>query len=293
MRREIKLGIFVTLTLGVIALYLLFLGKPPFLKREKRYFFCLFDYISGLDIGAPVRLAGMKIGEVEDMKLQKDKILVKLRTKYLPKIDSKVSINSLGLIGEKYVEISLGSKDAPYLNDGDIINGINPVNVEELLFRTERMVKMLYESTLILEKLLKEEDKIKRLISTSLSTLDKVNNLIEENRTSIKESIRKINLVVSSAEKLLEENRSSFKITIEKVKSAALKINPILTELETTAKELNMLIKATKNGEGILAKMLYDKKLTTAVSSAVEDLGKLVAELREHPEYILRGKKRK
>jgi hypothetical protein len=66
-----------------------------------------------------------------------------------------------------------------------------------------------------------------------------------------------------------------------------------LTELETTAKELNMLIKATKNGEGILAKMLYDKKLTTAVSSAVEDLGKLVAELREHPEYILRGKKRK
>nr|HPN73237.1 MlaD family protein [Candidatus Omnitrophota bacterium] len=82
------------------------------------------------------RLAGVNVGEVRDIKIFYDEALGRTRVLLTMKIERDVKvekdaafrINTLGLLGEQYAEITPG-KSAEFLSGGDLIEGRNPVNV--------------------------------------------------------------------------------------------------------------------------------------------------------------------
>lgn len=97
-----------------------------------------FHYTAGVKKHAPVRLSGVDVGEVRDIQIiygdetQIELILwlqdgVKLRS------DSKAYVTTLGLMGEKYVEIKAGTTEAPTVKAGEMIPGEDPVRLEELV----------------------------------------------------------------------------------------------------------------------------------------------------------------
>ena len=134
---EIKTGVVVV----VAALLLLFLVyKIGGIKTEKGYEVkCTFTYVSGLEENAPVKLAGVKIGEVKSVGHSYDgdetRVLVTLKLDEKARIreDSKIRISTTGLIGEKYIEIAGGSKGSPFIKKGAILVGIDPFEIEELI----------------------------------------------------------------------------------------------------------------------------------------------------------------
>lgn len=134
---EIKTGVVVV----VAALLLLFIVyKIGGIKTEKGYEVkCTFTYVSGLEENAPVKLAGVKVGEVRSVGCSYDgdetRVLVTLRLDEKAKIreDSKIRISTTGLIGEKYIEITGGSKGSPFVTKGALLTGIDPFEIEELI----------------------------------------------------------------------------------------------------------------------------------------------------------------
>lgn len=134
---EIKTGVVVV----VAALLLLFLVyKIGGIKTEKGYEVkCTFTYVSGLEDNSPVKLAGVKVGEVKSVGHTYDgdetRVLVTLKLDEKAKIreDSKLRISTTGLIGEKYIEITGGSKGSPFIKKGAILAGIDPFEIEELI----------------------------------------------------------------------------------------------------------------------------------------------------------------
>lgn len=140
---EIKTGIVVV----VAALLLLFIiYKIGGIKTEKGYEVkCTFTYVSGLEENAPVKLAGVKVGEVRSVGCSYDddetRVLVTLRLDEKARIreDSKIRISTTGLIGEKYIEITGGSKGSPFVSRDAILVGEDPFEIEELI-ETGRML---------------------------------------------------------------------------------------------------------------------------------------------------------
>lgn len=134
---EIKTGVVVV----VAALLLLFVVyKIGGIKTEKGYEVkCTFTYVSGLEENAPVKLVGVKAGEVKSVGCTYDgdetKVLVTLKLDEKAKIreDSKIRISTTGLIGEKYIEITGGSKGSPFVKKGAVLTGIDPFEIEELI----------------------------------------------------------------------------------------------------------------------------------------------------------------
>ena len=134
---EIKTGVVVV----VAALLLLFLVyKIGGIKTEKGYEVkCTFTYVSGLEENSPVKLAGVKAGEVKSVGCTYDgdetKVLVTLKLDEKARIreDSKIRISTTGLIGEKYIEITGGSKGSPFVKEGVVLTGIDPFEIEELI----------------------------------------------------------------------------------------------------------------------------------------------------------------
>ena len=83
--------------------------------------------------------AGVKGGEVKSVGCTYDgdetKVLVTLKLDEKARIreDSKIRISTTGLIGEKYIEITGGSKGSPFVKEGVVLTGIDPFEIEELI----------------------------------------------------------------------------------------------------------------------------------------------------------------
>jgi len=96
-----------------------------------------FTNIGGLKVGAPVAMAGVRIGRVENIEFDKQSFMadVKLRidAKYntIPE-DSFANINTSGLLGGQYIGIEPGPSET-YLKDGDQISNTQPAIVLESL----------------------------------------------------------------------------------------------------------------------------------------------------------------
>ena len=139
--KELRVGIFVIIGIVLFSIVVfsvgdmnLFLGKGYHLKL-------IFGYVGGLQLDAPVRLTGIKVGTVQGIKryydsaLDKDRVEVLIWVKRDVKIrqNAEIYINMLGMLGEKYIEIfSSGTSDAALLKAGDKIIGYDPIPIERI-----------------------------------------------------------------------------------------------------------------------------------------------------------------
>ncbi len=79
-----------------------------------------FDNVSGLSVGAPVQIAGVKVGQVASIALEgsKAKVTLHIYQKHVLHIDSTAAIKSLGILGDKYINLHPGTITLPTLPSG-------------------------------------------------------------------------------------------------------------------------------------------------------------------------------
>ncbi|RKY32467.1 MAG: hypothetical protein DRP74_02510 [Candidatus Omnitrophota bacterium] len=137
---ELKLGFFVFIGLVILAIFVLSIGSVQTWASGYRVNF-VFNFANGIKIGAPVRFAGIDCGEVRsinfsfDNKEQETKVNVICWVKKEIKIpiDSTIWINTLGLLGEKYVEIMPGENYKSVLGENQSLAGVDPLPMHELV----------------------------------------------------------------------------------------------------------------------------------------------------------------
>lgn len=136
---EMKVGFFVIA--GFLALSAFIFSISDFSAFEKgRNIRVIFGFANGVKKSAPVRFAGVDTGLVKDITVFYDRKDGKTKVEILAWLkegteipqDSKVSINQLGLLGEKYIEIEPGVDTEHFLDEGDTIFGEDPIAVEKL-----------------------------------------------------------------------------------------------------------------------------------------------------------------
>ncbi len=137
---EVKVGIVVTIAI-VILIFSAFIVKEGEIRgfRTKEYTVkVIFDFVGGLKETASVRLAGVKVGQVEKIRfiqepLTKVEATITLKEAIQLRENAQFSITTVGLLGEKYIEITPGSLDAPVIKPGTILIGKDAVDISEVL----------------------------------------------------------------------------------------------------------------------------------------------------------------
>ncbi len=147
MSTAFRLGAFIVGTLLVLAAGVFLIGSKEFLFSSTYTIRADFKNVGGLDNGAQVRVGGIPEGTVKQIVLPKRPdeqvtILMNLQhvTQKVLKKDSVASIKSEGLLGDKYVEISFGSDDAPQLKSGDTIASAAPMDISDLIQKTDQLL---------------------------------------------------------------------------------------------------------------------------------------------------------
>jgi phospholipid/cholesterol/gamma-HCH transport system substrate-binding protein len=136
MSREARVGIFVLLGL-IILTYFTFRVSKWGLIAEKGYRLTVdFDTAAGLEPKSDVKMAGVPIGKVEEIKLvgNRARLVLRIRPEFGIPVDSVGSIQTQGLLGEKYVEI-LPGKDAQrnLPAGGQVANTLSPTNLDDMV----------------------------------------------------------------------------------------------------------------------------------------------------------------
>jgi phospholipid/cholesterol/gamma-HCH transport system substrate-binding protein len=130
--KEQRIGMFfvVGLVLLLIAIELtLGLGL-----LERRYpLYATFHDVQGLDKGADVRVAGIKAGRVDDLRIDQGRVVVKMEldSGVEVKRDSVARLDFRALSGDRFVAISLGTPTAPAVKPGDTIEGETPASLTD------------------------------------------------------------------------------------------------------------------------------------------------------------------
>ena len=124
-----RLGLFIFLGTVLIVLAIFLVGNKDSLFSKNIIVRTYFENIEGLRTGASVRLNGLTVGSVKDIKLnnnETNRVEVTMRIKkdvmQFIRMDSEASIETEGVIGSKLVSISPGTKEYDVVSNNGVLN---------------------------------------------------------------------------------------------------------------------------------------------------------------------------
>jgi phospholipid/cholesterol/gamma-HCH transport system substrate-binding protein len=143
---ELKVGIFVFIGLVILGVFVLLIGNFQTWTSGYRVNF-IFNFVNGVKLGAPVRFAGVDVGEVEEIRFimahpgnkPRVQILCWLNNEVKIPADSTAWVNTLGLLGEKYIEIMPGQDYKNPLAENQALVGEDPIPMHEVAVLARRI----------------------------------------------------------------------------------------------------------------------------------------------------------
>ncbi len=305
---EAKVGLFVLLGIILLVYMSLKIGGIRIGRAEGYTLYVRLPSAAGLDVEASVRVAGVEVGRVKDIILEKNmaKLVLLIRPDVRIGKDFTAVLKTKGLLGEKYLDLLPGAPDAPLLEDGDeikrvltyadmdtLVTMLSDVS-EDVKKVTETLRKVLGgregETTLrnILKNIEEISTRLNRVVKKNderfgriMANLEEFSALVKEQGPGIAEGLKtaaqsltdSVNRIASEVDSVLEENRDNLREGIENLRNASLKLEQTMTAVEALTKELGPGIKKTVNSIGSVAEKL-DKGEGT--------LGKLINEPETH-----------
>ena len=139
---EFKVGLFMLIAMIALAMFIFSVSDSSVLKKGKSLR-VIFGFTNGLKRNAPVRIAGVDEGLVKGIKLffdrtdSKTKVEVELwvREDTMIPVDSVITVNQLGMMGEKYIEISPGDDTKNFFGEKQVVAGKDPIAQEAISVR--------------------------------------------------------------------------------------------------------------------------------------------------------------
>lgn len=154
-RRDILVGLFVVVALAAGLVMVVLLGSEQGIFRPRFELRATFANVSGLRAGAPVFVAGLNVGSVRTLQFAppaeegevaaRVEVVLDVDARYNTQIrtDSVATVGSVGLLGDKSVEITVGSLSAAELGDGGQIRTAEPLGITEVLDELQPMARKL------------------------------------------------------------------------------------------------------------------------------------------------------
>src|SRR5688572_23933666 len=145
--REVKVGAFVLAGLLCIGVIIFLIGDDKQMFSDRVHYKTAFNNVEGLKRGSPVRMGGINVGTVEELGYgtnAKDTAIyveISIVEREAPRIrtDTVASIAGKGLLGDKLLDLSIGSPDKPPLKAGGVMKAEEPQDFTQMLDSLNRV----------------------------------------------------------------------------------------------------------------------------------------------------------
>jgi phospholipid/cholesterol/gamma-HCH transport system substrate-binding protein len=213
---EVKVGVLILMSLGILAAFVLIMGGLSF---EKTYaVFVDFDNPGGLQSGAPVRVAGVKVGKVAEIQfmggkvdprtnrrtLVRAKLNIEARVKESIHDDADFYVTTQGVLGEQFLAIDPGSPQMPTLAEGTIVKGIDPPRLDLFLAKAYELL----DTTM--NGIRNNRELISDIATNTAGLLKGLNGVLTENRERIGRTMANLESLTAEANTLTAHARTQY-----------------------------------------------------------------------------------
>lgn len=234
--QKYKLGVFLTASLVLLAATIIVFAGLSLSDSQEDYYVYFEESVAGLEVGAPVKLAGVNVGTVQQVRVNPDnveqvQVKVALEPETPVKTDTKAYLNLQGITGLQYIELRDSTKAAKRLEPGGTIPAGKSIfarfsgQADEMLLKIDKVLDNVLVITgkdnqdRIASALTHVESMVRAIDKMSIEIAEvvvEVNSLLKENRGPIRRTIgsvdnvaRKVDTMVGSANVLLVELRKA------------------------------------------------------------------------------------
>jgi len=255
MKLETKVGAFFILAIGVLGTLILRMEKMDlFNGHSQNKLVTEFDQVAGLNLQSAIRVAGVKVGAVTAIELdgKKAKVTLGLPKDFQVYKDASASLSSIGILGEKYIELDPGHPAAGALAEDATIPSRTGIGLDNLM---ETM-----------GKIGKDVQSITSALNQSIGG--------EQGRQKLDEIVDNIRQLTGEFRAMAQENHGSINATMANVQqmSADLKerLPRITQQFEDLGRNLNDMV---DQGKPELKGVLTDvRKLTASLQTTADNV---------------------
>jgi phospholipid/cholesterol/gamma-HCH transport system substrate-binding protein len=161
-RSEVKSGILV-IACFVLLVFLTFKVSDFRGLAQTQEYKIHFNFIAGLEKNAPVHFAGFSVGTIKSIAIHDGnpavEVIVQVDKSTPVRRDSQAFVETLGLLGEKFILLTPGSPSAPRLEPGGVLRGIDPLPLHRLTNQIDELSRNLVPLTGKANKILEGHEK--------------------------------------------------------------------------------------------------------------------------------------
>ena len=269
---ELRVGLFVAALIVVGGALLFVVGGSADLLQERYTLHAKWADIQGLVPGATVRLAGYDVGEVSNIQFSgslSERMMwveMKVKTEYQPRIreDSVARIDSVGVLGDKIISLSMGSPDHAVLADGDEIRAEAPLDLATNM------------------------QKVSGILDKTHNIGRKVDLMLGDDQEAAKASLARS---FDHLEALLYETQHGSGMVHALVydKELANSVRNTVRNLEVMSGDLRTTTHAIRHGDGIAHELIYGddgRKLAVELSQLADALTQLTRDVKDEESLV-------
>jgi phospholipid/cholesterol/gamma-HCH transport system substrate-binding protein len=295
---EFKVGLLLVVALGLLVGFVVVLGN--FSVGEGYHLSVDYSYSGNLQPGAPVKVSGIKVGKVNEVRFLGGQLDPKTNRRVQVRMilwlekraqsaihdDAEFFINTQGVLGEQYIEVVPGSAEKPLLRPDAVVRGVDPPRVNLIVAR-------LYEFLDSITKLLRDEKVLKDLLQAGAGALTTIDKVLLENRQSIGKLLVDVDRLTLEAVELVGSVKkgvgdgAQLQRTLANVEhlvgSLSREIDPILAKTQKTLDGVTALTSTLGPEERKKVVQILDAvlKIGDSARRTTGEMEKLVASLRQ------------
>lgn len=287
---EIRVGIVMTAAIILFVAGMVWITETQ--VRDRGYTIeVAFPTVGGLAPGDPVQVAGVERGRVQHVALRPDDVLVTL---WLPsevtlRRGSRVSVENLGLMGEKFVSIKVGDEPGK-IGEGETLEGCYSPGMTETMAQVNEILIDLHEIVRRMRAtvagdtagagLVETMENTNRISAEMLGLVSRSGPRLEGAVTDFAASARELRALV-------EGNRSKVGASLDGVERTTARLDSLAAELTATSANLRAITTRIASGEGTLGKLSTDAALYDDLRKALASLDALIVDLQKNPKKYI------
>ena len=306
---KLKVGLVLTLALLILVLAVFFAANIQNILTKKEELRIQFTDVMGLRKGAPVWILGIEEGSVKGIKLDPVygvvvTVSVNRRSLQFVSKQSQATIMTMGLLGDKYIELSAGSPHGESIRPGEMIKGSTETGLKSVMETVGVSIEKMSQFIERMDNLVTRIEKGQGTIAKFLNDPTLYNNLTEASRqlsavlADVRNSRGTMKLLIedpSLYNKALATTSSMEEFT-KKLNESAGTLKKMIEDpelygnLNKVSSQLSSILEGIEKGKGMAGTMIRDEGLVKDLQDVLVEFKKLSTEIealakdiKEHP----------
>lgn len=254
---------------GIVILFFMSFRITRLERVAGEMYTALFASVSGLNINGQVEVAGVPVGRVETIELERGKARVWMRIGRVTLFqDAEAIMRTSGVLGDKFIEIKPGSPPFPAIPPGGEIKRVTSATDMDQFFAT-------------LENTARDFGQLGQSLQEMLGGKD--------GAESFQQLIVNLNDASGEIKQLITDNKDKVAALLTNFEKFSRDLTPLREKAERTLSNLEEMSARVKAGEGTLGKILADESLYNEAKATIEEAKNAMAGLQRMVARVEQG----